>query len=212
MDNLEIINLWKKYDEKLEKTLSFNRRLIADLEQQKAKKALGPARNSKLFSVVMGLVYAALIGLVLVYVGPFMSIFFKASVGIHLLVTIVAIGMYVNQIVLIQQIDRSEDVISMQQKLASLQSSTIKVVAICFLQLPVFSTWNITFDMINQRPLNFWLIQMPIVALFTFAGVWLFKNINVKNIDKKWFKLMFNGTEWKAMRKSARFLKEIEQF
>ena len=51
MENIEIINLWKQYDEKLEKTISINHKLITELQQQKAKKALRPARNSKYFTV-----------------------------------------------------------------------------------------------------------------------------------------------------------------
>lgn len=212
MDNQEIINLWKQYDKKLEKTLSLNHKLITELQQQKAKHALNPARNYKLFAILTGLVYAALIVYFLYYLGPFASIFVKLSVGIHLAVTLIAIGMYVNQLVLIRQIDCSENIIQMQQKLARLKASTVKVIGICFLQLPVFATWNISFKMINETPLNFWLIQMPIVALFTLAGIWLFKNVNLKNMDKKWFKLMFYGAEWNAMLKSGKFLKELESF
>jgi hypothetical protein len=212
MDNLEIINLWKKYDEQLEKTLSINHKLINELQQQKAKNALKPARNYKLLAIVVGIVYAALIIYFLYYLGPIASIFVKVSVGIHLLVTLVAIGMYVNQLVLINQIDCTENIVRMQQKLATLQASTVKVIGICFLQMPVFATWNISFKMINETPLNFWLIQMPIVALFTFAGIWFYKNIDLKNMDKKWFKIMFYGAEWSSILKSGKFLREIEDF
>lgn len=212
MDNLEIINLWKQYDEKLEKNLSLNHKLITELQQQKAKHALKPARNYKLFAIITGLVYAALIVYFLYYLGPFASIFVKLSVSIHLLVTLIAIGMYVNQVVLIRQIDCSENIMQMQQKLASLRTSTVKVIGICFLQMPVFATWNITLELINERPLNFWFIQMPIVVLFTFAGIWLFKNVDIKNMNKRWFKIMFHGAEWSSILKSGRFLKEIEDF
>lgn len=208
----DLLQLWKQYDEKLEKTLSLNQKIIAELQQQKAKKALKPARNYKIIAVLVGIVYVAMIVYFLYYLGPFASIFIKLSIGIHLLVTVLAIGMYMNQLVLIRQIDCSENVIQMQQKLARLQTSTIKVIGICFLQLPVFATWNITIKMITETPLNFWLIQMPIVALFTFAGVWLFKNVDIKNMDKKWFKIMFYGVEWSSILKSGKFLREIESF
>lgn len=212
MENIDVIKMWKQYDEKLEKSLVLNQRIIAELQQQKAKRALRPARNYKLLAVIIGLIYAAMIVYFLNYTAPFTSIFAKVSIGIHLVVILIAIGMYVRQLVLISEIDCSEHIIQMQEKLASLQSSTLRVIGICFLQLPVFSTWNITVELINERPLNFWLIQMPIVALFTFAGIWLFKNINTKNMDKKWFKIMFCGAEWSAILRSGRFLKEIERF
>lgn len=212
MENIEIINLWKQYDEKLEKSLSLNQKIIAELQQQKFKNALRPAKNYKLVAVFIGIVYALSIAYFLYHINPIASIFIKVSIGIHLLVTLIAIAMYVRQIVMISEIDNSQNVIQMQQKLACLQTSTVNVIGLCFLQLPVFSTWNITFKMINEAPLSFWLIQMPIVALFTLAGIWLFKNVDVKNMHKKWFKIMFYGVEWSSIIKSAKFLKEIETF
>jgi len=212
MENIDIINLWKQYDEKLEKSLSLNQKIIAELQQQKVKSALKPARNYKLFAVVCGVLYAISVIWFLNKISPVASIFLMASVGIHLLVMLVAIGMYIKQLVLISEIDASQNVIQMQQKLACLQSSTARVIAVCFLQLPVFATWNISFTLINEYPLSFWLIQMPIVALFTFAGIWLFKNVHIKNMDKRWFKIMFYGAEWSSIIKSGQFLKEIETF
>ena len=125
---------------------------------------------------------------------------------------LIAVGMYIRQLVLISEIDRSENIVQMQQKMAKLQSSTIKVIGICFLQFPVFATWNINLELITERPLAFWFIQMPVVALFTYIGIWFFKNINIKNIEKRWFRMMFWGAEWSSILKSGRFLKELENF
>lgn len=212
MENIEIINLWKQYDEKLEKTLSLNQKIVAELQQQKVKNALKPARNYKYLAVLNGLVYAGLIVYFLYYLNPFASVFIKVSVAIHLVVTLVAIGMYVRQLVLISEIDRSENVLQMQQKMATLQSSTLKVIGVCFLQLPVFITWGISFELINNNPLGFWLIYVPIVLLFAFVGIWLYRNINIKNMDKKWLRIMFYGAEWNSILRSGKLLKEIETF
>lgn len=212
MENLEIINLWKQYDEKLEKSLSLNQKILVELQQQKAKNALKPARNYKYIAVFVGLTYIALIAYFLYHLSSFASIFINVSVAIHLLVTIVAVGMYIRQLVLISEIDRSEDILQMQQKMAKLQSSTLRVIAVCFLQFPVFATWNINFELINERPLAFWLIQVPIVLLFTYIGIWFYKNINLKNINKRWFRMMFYGAEWNAILKSGKFMEELKEF
>jgi hypothetical protein len=212
MDNLEILNLWKKYDEQLEKTLSINHKLIKELQQQKAKNALKPARNYKLFAIVTGIVYAALIAYFLFHLYPLASIFINLSVGIHLVITLIATGMYIRQLVLISEIDRSENIIQMQHKMAELQSSTIRVIGICFLQFPVFATWNISLELITDRPFAFWFIQVPFVAIFTYIGIWFFRNLHIKNIDKRWFRMMFWGAEWSAILKSGKFLREIEDF
>ncbi len=212
MENIEIINLWKQYDEKLEKSLSLNQKIIAELQQQKAKNALRPARNYKYIAVLIGLAYAAFIAYFLYHLSPIASIFINLSVGIHLIVTLIATGMYIRQLVLINQIDTSDNIIQMQQKMAKLQSSTLRVIGICFLQFPVFATWNIRLDLIEKNPLAFWLIQVPVLLLFTYIGIWFYKNINIKNINKRWFRMMFWGSEWKSILKSGQFLKEIETF
>ena len=212
MENIEVLNLWRQYDEKLEKSLSLNQKIIAELQQQKAKNALKPARNYKYIAVLIGIVYAALIAYFLYNFSPFASIFINLSVGVHLTVTLIATGMYVRQLVLINQIDTSDNIIQMQQKMAKLQSSTLRVIGICFLQFPVFATWNINFDLIYNRPLAFWLIQVPVIVLFTYIGIWFYKNINIQNMEKRWFKIMFCGSEWNSILKSGQFLKEIENF
>ena len=212
MENIEIINLWKQYDEKLEKSLSLNQKIIAELQQQKAKNALRPARNYKLLVVFIGIIYSALVGYFLYHLIPFASIFINLSIGIHLLIMVIAVIMYIRQLVLISEIDRSENVLQMQQKMAKLQSSTLKVIGICFLQFPVFATWNIRLELIEKNPLAFWLIQMPVVLLLTYIGIWFCKNINIKNMDKRWFRMIFYGVEWSSIIKSGKFLKEIENF
>jgi hypothetical protein len=212
MENIEIINLWKQYDEKLEKSLSLNQKIITELQQQKAKNALKPARNYKVLVVFIGIIYSALVGYFLYHLSPLASIFINLSVGIHLLIMVIAVGMYIRQLVLISEIDRSENILHMQQKMAKLQSSTLKVIGICFLQFPVFATWNIRLELIEENPLMFWLVQMPIVALLTYIGIWFYRNINIKNMDKRWFRMMFYGVEWSSIIKSGKFLKEIESF
>jgi hypothetical protein len=212
MENIEIINLWKQYDEKLEKSLSLNQKIIAELQQQKAKNALRPARNYKYIAVLVGIIYAAMITFFLYHLHPIASFFINISVVIHLIVTMVAIAMYIHQIVLINQIDCTENIMDMQYKMAKLKSSTLKVIGVCFLQFPVFATWNINFELINNRPLAFWLIQVPIVVLFTYIGIWFYRNINIHNIEKRWFRMMFWGSEWQSILKAGKFLKEIENF
>lgn len=212
MENIEIINLWKQYDEKLEKSLSLNQKIIAELQQQKAKNALRPARNYKYIAVLVGIIYAAMITFFLYHLHPIASFFINISVVIHLIVTMVAIAMYIHQIVLINQIDCTENIMDMQYKMAKLKSSTLKVIGVCFLQFPVFATWNINLELIADRPLAFWLIQVPIVVLFTYIGIWFYRNINIHNIEKRWFRMMFWGSEWQSILKAGKFLKEIENF
>jgi hypothetical protein len=212
MENIEIINLWKQYDEKLEKSISLNHKVIEELQQQKAKNVLRSTKNIKWFAVMVGIIYIGVLAYLVLNSLSFANIFFVSSLSISMLITIVAVAYYIYQIKLINEIDNSESVVQIQQKLAALQASTLKTAGILLLQLPFYSTWYINFEWIRESPKLFYFVHVPIVLLFAMAGIWLFKNINVKNMDKKWFRFLFQGREWLAILKSGQFLKEIESF
>lgn len=212
MQELEIINLWKQYDEKLEQSLSLNRKIVIDLQQQKAKNALRPAKQIKLFAVVAGLIYVGFLSFLVYNSLKFENIFFVASLSVSIVITIIAIVVYVDQIYMINDIDNSESVVHIQQKLSALQTSTLKIVRVLLLQLPFYSTWYINFQWIKESPNAFYFIHLPIVFLFVLASIWLYRNIHIKNMDKKWFRFLFSGPEWTSLIKSGQFLKEIENF
>lgn len=212
MENIEIINLWKQYDEKLEKSISLNHQIIAELQQQKAKKVLKPAKNIKLFAVVAGIIYIAFLTFLVLNSLSFEKIFFVASLSISIVITLIAVAYYIYHIKLINEIDNSNSIVQIQEKLSTLQASTLNVVRILLLQLPFYSTWYINFEWIRESPDMFYFIHVPMVLLFAAAAIWSFKNITIKNMDKKWFKFLFQGPEWTSIIKSGRFLKEIESF
>lgn len=212
MQELEIINLWKQYDEKLEQSLSLNRKIVAELQQQKAKNALRPVKQIKLLAVIAGLIYVGFLAFLVFNSLKFENIFFVASLSISIVITLIAIVVYVDQIYLINDIDNSESVVYIQQKLSALQTSTLKIVRILLLQLPFYSTWYINFKWIEESPNSFYFIHLPIVLLFALASTWLYRNINLKNMDKKWFKVLFSSAEWTSVIKSGQFLKEIDAF
>ncbi|MDQ7949022.1 MAG: hypothetical protein REI78_15510 [Pedobacter sp.] len=211
MENTEILKLWKQYDEKLEKNLSLNQRIISELQQQKAKKALTPVKRIKWGAVLIGIIYIGFLGWGLYHLWPSQQVFLLGSITGHLLFCIAAIILYLRQLIVIHEIDVSENIIHIQQRLALLQTSTVKVVALCLLQLPLFSTFNITLSLINDRPFHFWLIQMPIVALFTVMGLWLYINVHPRNADKRWFRILFCGSEWSSILRAGKLLKEIDE-
>ncbi len=140
------------------------------------------------------------------------KIFFVISASAIILVTSAAIFVYAYHIVLINQINNCENVLKTQETLARLQLSTINIARILFLQSPFYCTFWWTTGMIVHSPVSFWLISFPVALLFTFVSAWLYKNISIKNIQKKWFKILFNTPEWTVLAKADSFLKEIQDF
>lgn len=212
MEDQELKLLWKQYDKKLNEFLTLNYKNMEDIGKLKASSALRPVRTIKIVSVVLGFLWILFLGFLLVHSLEFSKPFFIISVGILFVIYAIAVGIYIKHLVLISQFDASKTVMEAQQKLASLQTSLLRVVRLLFLSIPLYSTWYLTFDWIKNAPVTFWLIQVPIILFFTFLGIWLYKNINYKNSHKKWFRLLFNSPEWTGMIKAREFLDQIKEY
>lgn len=216
MEHSEIINLWKTYDDKLEKVLAINKQNTEELLRLKAKNLISEMRPYKSFTLIVGLVWV-IIGVTIVsnlFVNAFdkISWFFLISAGLQLLFTAIAIGIYIYQLIMINQINITESVVETQKKLSYLKGTTLWVTKILFLQLPLWTTFYLSSSMLMSGDIAYILINGIVTAVFTFAAIWLFININYQNKDKKWFKLIFDGKEWTPIMESIEFYKEIEGY
>jgi hypothetical protein len=216
-DNLQ--DIWKAYDKKLEESRILNRQSWAlnmqsfeDLQKQKAKSKLNKLARFKLWTVALGIVWVLFLVFLVVNSLVFSKIAFVISVSMIAIITTIGIGMYIKQVILIRQIDNSESVTIVQEKLAELQTSTLNIPRVMFLQAPFYCTWFFAPAWVISGDMGFWFIAVPIALLFSYASYWLYKNINYKNMDKKWFKLLFNSPEWTSVIKAKDFINEIEVF
>ena len=193
MEDIELKNIWKTYDQKIEEakilnlqSWAVNLKTFEYLQTHKAQSKVRSLAAFKMWAIVAGIVWLLFLD-VLVYGNHFQNIYFTSSVIAILFFTIIAVAVYIKHLVLINQINYSESIVNTQQKLTELQGSTINVVRVLFLQTPFYTTffWNtewITTD------IKFWLIAFPVTLLFTFIAIWLYRNISFKNANKKWCK------------------------
>jgi hypothetical protein len=212
MEDFEIKNLWKSCDDKLNQSLSLNYKNLQEIEKLKVKSALSKIRPMKIFVIVVGLLWVFLVDAYIIKAFTAEFFFFVVSAGIHSIITKLAIGIYIYHLILIDRIDNSESVIDAQEKLAKLQTSTLQVTRLLFLQLPVFTTFHLNKTMFYNGETLLWILQIFITGFFTFLGIWLFLNIKHENADKKWFQIIFRGREWNSVLKATEFLNQIEKF
>jgi hypothetical protein len=219
MNDIELKDLLASYNHKLEEARALNLQswvlnleCFETLQQQKAKSNLKSLINFKMVAVVLGILWVSFLGFLFFHSLEISKIFFLISTGAIMLITSAAIIVYVYHIVLINKINNSENVLKTQETIAHLKLSTINITRILFLQAPFYCTfwWSISF--IVDAPLSFWLISFPVALAFTFASIWLWKNISMKNVHKKWFKVLFNSPEWNSLIKANNFLEEINNF
>lgn len=216
MENIEIINIWKSYDKKLDQSLVLNRIIAEEITRKKIKSALSSMSLVKFFAIAVGVAWVALLDVIIVNLAIHaldkVSLFFLVSAGIQVLITKVAIAIYIHQLVLIHQTDISESIAETQERLAKLKSSTLLVARILFLQLPVWTTFYWNKSMLQNGNAFLFILQAVVTISLSYLAIWLFINIKYENKDKKWFLLMFNGAEWVPIIKSMELLKEVEEF
>lgn len=212
MENSELLQLWQSYDKRLQENLVLSKQNTAEITRMKAQSFLGSMKPVKLFTVLAGLVWVGFMDLVLIHHFGTASPFFLVSMGIQVLLTKLAIGIYLYQLVLLYQTDISEPILGVQERIARLQSSTIRVTRLLFLQLPVWTTFFLTKQTFMYGAAGWLVLQVVVTGLFTYAAIWLFINIRYANRDKKWFRLLFSGKEWDPMLKAMDLLGQVKEY
>ncbi len=219
MEDIELKNIWKSYERRLEEaqllnlqSWALNMQCFEMLQRQKMKSKLGRLALVKTLMIAAGIVWVVMLGFLVLHSLQWHKIFFTLSVGAILLFNLYAIAAYIGHLVLIQQINNSEQIVDTQLKLARLQRSTLQIVRILFLQTPFYCTWFIRPADIIPGNWQFYCITLPIILVFVVLTAWLYRNISYRNIEKKWFRAMFRGAEWTYVAQSIDFVKEIEAF
>ncbi|HRD56719.1 MAG TPA: hypothetical protein PK504_01660 [Ferruginibacter sp.] len=219
MKEQDLNNLLDMYNRRLEETRVLNLQTwVLNLEnytmiqKQKANAKLKSLKLQKTILAILGILYGAAMVFLGIVSMKWQTIFFSiCAYGIGV-ITLIAAFVYFRQLYWINRFNNEDNIISAQEKITRLQSSTLWVTRILFLQTPFYCLWFVTPASIVNAPLSFFLITLPIALLFTYATYWLYKNIHLGNAHKKWFKILFGSREWTHLQRSQQFLDDIEEF
>ena len=212
MEDIELTNLWKLYDQKLEASLSLNKTNAKEITKLKVQSFLASMKPLKLFTLLIGIVWVGFVDMIIAGVWHVASPFFLASAAIQSVLTTLAIGIYIYQLILIHNTDSSEPIVATQEKIARLQTSTLWVTRLLFLQLPVWTTFYWNKSMLANGNTGLFVLQAVVTLSFVIAAVWLFINIKYENRNKKWFGFIFNGKEWNPLIKSMDLLSQVKEY
>lgn len=212
MNEQELLNAWESYDAKLESALAVNRVNTVEITHLKVASHLVSMKPIKWFTIVVGIVWCFVLGgvfsLSLLHSPPHVPfIVFMAAL---LAINVIAVGMYVFHLVLIDRVDRSAGIVESQRTLARLQASTLKVTSILMLSIPFYASLHLFIP--NDAGAVYWVINLVVVAAFTALSLWLFFKIDYKNRNERWFQFLFNDKEWNGVIKSAELLEQIQEY
>lgn len=217
MEDEYLKEIWNSPDKEIKDFFDLNDQSFQTSQINKAKTKLKALLLPKTIGIVLGLGWISLMFLLIYFciryspmsVGKF---FFVGSISMIFLSTGLAVFLYVKDIFIIKQIDNSESLTITQRKLATLQFSIMKSVRILWLQLPFYTTWYLNDELIMHGSPIFWIIQILCTGLTTWLAIWLFKNMNYKNSDKKWIRNFMRGYGFYSVIQALDFIKEIDSF
>ena len=148
MEDSQLKDLLASYNQRLEEarvlnlqSWVLNYKCYESMQSQKAKSKLKSLISFKMFAVVLGILWVLFLGYLLYYSLEMSKIFFVISVSAIMLITSAAIIVYAYHIVLLRQIDNTENVVKTQETIARLQASTINITRILFLQSIFYCTF-----------------------------------------------------------------------
>ena len=212
MEDIEIINLWKSYNKKLDESLVLNRKNTEEITKLKVRSFLASMKPLKVFTILLGLLWVGFVDILIFNLFHIASPFFLISAAIQVLLTKLAIGIYLYQLILIHQVVIDAPIIETQEKVARLKTSTLWITRLLFLQLPVWTSFYWNKSMLENWNMWLYALQFVITSASIYLAVWLLFNIKFENRDKRWFRFLFNGIEWSPVIKSMELLSQIDEY
>jgi hypothetical protein len=212
MNENELKYIWQSSNKKVEMCLQISRENAENITKMKVYNFLYSMRPGKAIAIAIGILWVIFVDTLIINLWNVASPFFLVSAGIQVVLTKLAIGVYLYQLYLIRKVDLSEPVLYSQERLSRLKSSTIWVTRILFLQLPVWTTFSLHMGMLRNGNILLLTIQGLISLVSVYISVWLFLNIKYENRDKKWFRWLFNSKEWDPLVRSIELIKQIEEY
>jgi len=216
MNESELKKLWQTTNEKLEENLALNNELKNDMTSVKVHGIIGSMKPLKIFTLIVGILWvvfgAGFLGGIFANTYQEVNKFFLYSATVQVVLTAIALGIYIFQLIKIYQVEITDPILQTQKKLAELKVSTLWVARIMFLQIPVWTTfwWNET--MLNDWNALQWGVTLSVTIAATILSIWLFMNIKYENRNKRWFNLIFTGKEWSPLMKSIEMLDQIKDY
>ena len=211
MNEVELKNLWTKYDERLDKVIAFNEQMMEEVMKQKARSSLAGARPFKIWGILIGVPWVIVLAF-LTFIGVMSgNPFFACSLLAILICTIVALGTYIHHLVLINQVNVSTSILEAQEKIAEIKVSTLRSTRIVFLQLPFWTTWYLQVGLLQGGHSLYWTVNVLVTLLFVALTIWLYRNIRVERLGSKWIKWLFSDEEWNAVNRASDILNQINE-
>lgn len=212
MKDIELVNIWKSYDQKLDEVLSLNKEIVFELTKEKVNKTIGTMRGPKKAMLLIGIPYTALL-CILTFIGyKAGGIFVTIGFGsISIINTAIIIG-YLYHIHLINSVSRLEEIIDVQKKIAELKLSSFNSIRLAIIQIPFWSICWMSLDALKESPIIYGGVNLIVFFGLIYLSYWLYKSLNLRNSNSKVRRFFLSGAEWEPIIKASEILEHLKAF
>jgi hypothetical protein len=214
MNDTDLKYLWQIGNEQIAISQKSDKSSLDNLTKRNVSHFLSSMKPIKIFTLLVGLLWVLGIGYVLLKLTinayDQVSLYFLYSAYFQVMLTAMAVILYIIQLSTLYSIDFDKPVIILQKKLINLKISTLNITRILMLQLPFWTTFYWNEGMFKNGTLALFIIQGTVTVSFTYLSLWLFFHLKFENADKWWFKLLLQGKEWEPLITSINILNEME--
>ncbi|ARN77564.1 hypothetical protein BST97_05930 [Nonlabens spongiae] len=212
MENIELQNIWKSHDQKLEDMLAINKEIAVSVSKLKLDKQINRLYLPKWTALIIGIPYTAIL-IVITFIA-FTAEAYLVTLGfgaIALIMTTILFA-YVYQLYLIGKIKRDEGVLSTQKTLSQLRISSSKSLHRAIFQLPFWSICWISIDGLVENPVVYGGVNLIVFMALSYLSYWIYKKLNNVNGSSRIREFFYSGNEWDPIFKSAEILDQIKEY
>jgi hypothetical protein len=215
MNDTDLKYLWQTGNDEIALSQTSDKTSLENLTKRNVSHFLSSMKPIKIFTLFVGMLWVFGIGYVLIkltlYAYEQVSPYFLYSAYFQLMLTALAVILYIFQLSTLYRIDFDKPVIILQKTLINLKISTLNITRILMLQLPFWTTFYWNEGMFKNGTLALFIIQGTVTVSFTYLAIWLYFNLTFENANKWWFKLLLNGKEWEPLMTSIEILNDMEE-
>ena len=212
MENIELQNIWKSYDQKISSMLEINKDIAINLSKQKLDKQISRLYRPKWTAVLIGIPYTILLINITIIASIANAYLIAIGFGIISLIMAILLGNYFYQLYLISEIRSSNEVLSTQQQLSKLRISSFNSLSFAVFQLPFWSMCWISIEALKESPLVYGGINLLVFLILGYISYWLFQKLSYNQKESKVRDFFLSGNEWEPILKSTEILEQIKEY
>lgn len=217
MEPEQLKAVWSDYNQKLDKNLRLNQRIVRQINLEKVRSGM---RTLIILRSVEALIFLAIV----IGLWNFISLHFylsAATISAVVLNVFATIGLAgsIGQIALITKTDYTGPVTSIQKHLAKIRSHNIQIFRLIILSTPfylayIFLGFELFFDIdLYASADHNWLIANIILSFcLTLPTLWLYKQLGPKAATRNWVKKLIINSGGKQTSDALEILDEVEKY